>query len=172
MNVPQARGYSRTKETSPLARHSEVSLEGIPAEMKTYPAWVCWRYEERDGKPTKVPYTPGTGRRASTTDLRTWRTFEEAVEDLQRRGFDGVGFVLSTGDPFVGLDLDNCRNPETGELEGWAGEIVAASEGYAEASPSGRGVHVIVKGKAPNKRSGTIECYSSERFLTMTGRSL
>ena len=26
--------------------------------------WLCWRLEERDGKPTKVPYSPLTGTKA------------------------------------------------------------------------------------------------------------
>jgi putative DNA primase/helicase len=154
-----------------------VVFEAIPAEMKTYRAWVCWRYEERDGekKPTKVPYDPLTGRRASSTDSRTWRRFEEAVEalDLSKR-YDGIGFVFSSGDPYAGIDLDDCRDPETGELEPRAQEIVAASgeSSYAEASPSGRGVHIIVKGRAPNKRRGRIEVYSELRFFTITGRAL
>jgi primase-polymerase (primpol)-like protein len=47
-------------------------IENIPDEPTERPQWVCWRYEVRDGKPTKVPYTPGTLRRASSTDLMTW----------------------------------------------------------------------------------------------------
>ena len=35
----------------------------IPIELKSSPRWVGWRYEERKGKPTKVPYDPRRGRR-------------------------------------------------------------------------------------------------------------
>jgi putative DNA primase/helicase len=42
--------------------------ENIPEELTERPQWVCWRYEERDGKPTKVPFTPYTPIRASSTD--------------------------------------------------------------------------------------------------------
>ena len=54
------------------------TTRNIPNALTERPQWVCWRLEERDGKPTKVPYTPGTERRASSTDLMTWRPFSEA----------------------------------------------------------------------------------------------
>ncbi len=147
-------------------------LHNIPEELRRSPQWVVWRLEERDGKPTKIPYMAGGVGRASSTDLMTWRTFEEAVQALKTGRYDGVGFVFCSGDHFTGIDLDGCRDPETGALEEWAAEIIEAFGGYAEASPSGTGVHIIVRGKAPNKKRGRVEVYSSERFFTMTGRAL
>ncbi len=150
----------------------EEPLDNIPEEFRRRTQWLVWRYEERDGKPTKVPYIAGGVGKASSTDSLTWRTFEEAAQALKTGRYDGIGFVFTSGDPFAGVDLDGCRNPETGELEAWAAEIVQDLDGYAEASPSGTGVHIIVRGKAPNKRRGRIEAYSSERYFTMTGRVL
>ena len=149
-----------------------VLTENIPAEMKTYRAWVGWRYEVRDGKETKVPYDALTGRRASSTDSRTWRSFEEAEAALEIGGYDGLGFVLSTGDPFCAVDLDACRDPQTGKIEAWAEDIIAESGGYVEVSPSGGGVHIIVRAKAPNRKRDNVECYSCERFITMSGEVL
>jgi len=139
-------------------------LENIPEELRQRPQWVVHK--------EKVPYIAGGVGRASSTDSLTWRTFEEAVQALRTGRYDGIGFVFSSGDPFAGVDLDECRDPETGELEEWAEKIVAAFGGYAEASPSGTGVHIIVRGKAPNKKRGRIEAYSSERFFTVTGEKL
>ena len=139
-------------------------LENIPEELRQRPQWVVHK--------EKVPYIAGGVGRASSTDSLTWRTFEEAVQALRTGRYDGIGFVFSSGDPFAGVDLDKCRDPETGELEEWAEKIVAAFGGYAEASPSGTGVHIIVRGKAPNKKRGRIEAYSSERFFTVTGEKL
>ncbi len=150
-------------------RQTEELLENVPEEMRTYAHWVAWRLEQRDDEPTKVPYIAGGVERAKSTDSRTWRTFDQAVRALETGRYSGVGFVFSSGDPFTGVDLDKCRNPETGEIEEWAAEIIASLGGYAEISPSGTGVHVIVRGKAPNKRRGRIEVYSSERFFTVTG---
>jgi len=42
-----------------------------------------------------------------------------------------------------GLDLDGCRNPETGECAGWAEQVVDRFDSYSEASPSQTGVRVL-----------------------------
>jgi len=52
----------------------------------------------------------------------------------------------------VGIDLDKCRNPETGELEPEAQEIVRRMDSYTEVSPSGTGVHIYVIGTKPEGR--------------------
>jgi primase-polymerase (primpol)-like protein len=146
----------------------------IPEELRRRPQWVAWKLEQRDGKPTKVPYIAGGVGRADTTDLMTWRTFEQAVTALETGRYNGIGFVFCSGDHYTGIDLDDCRDPETGELEAWATELVASfGEGvYREVSQSGTGVHIIVKGKAPNKKVGQVEAYSIERFFAMTGVAL
>jgi len=36
-------------------------LETIPETLHERDQWVCWREEGRDGKPTKIPVTPGAG---------------------------------------------------------------------------------------------------------------
>jgi putative DNA primase/helicase len=149
-----------------------VRPEGIPEELKARPQWVNWKLEERNGYFTKVPYTPRAGRKASSTDLLTWGTFDEALAALRSGHYDGVGLVFSSGDPYCGIDLDGCRNSETGEVDAWAKEVVDDLDGYAEVSPRGRGVHVIVRGKTPNRRRGDIEVYSSGRFFAMTGKVL
>jgi putative DNA primase/helicase len=147
-------------------------LDNIPEELRWRRQWLVWKYEKRGDDITKVPYIAGGVGKASSTDSETWRPFEEAVQALRTGRYNGIGFVFSSGDPYAGIDIDDCRYPETGELEEWAAEVVRGLDGYAEVSPSGRGVHIIVRGKAPNKRRGSIEAYSSERYFTMTGQVL
>jgi primase-polymerase (primpol)-like protein len=80
--------------------------------------------------------------------------------------------MFCSGDPFTGMDLDGCRDPESGEVKVWAAEIVSSLGGYTELSPSGKGLHIIVKGKAPKAlKLPYIEMYSIERFFTMTGHA-
>jgi|SRR5215208_2333403 len=165
--------------------------ENITEELTERPQWVCWRIEQRssDDKPTKVPYTPGTERRASSTDLMTWTPFDEAVTAYEATEPDapeyhGIGFVFSGADPFVGIDLDDCRDPETGEITEWAAKIIErVQDGYIEISPSGTGIHVIVEGTVRGNRSrkkvrvdekvvGQVEMYGRDRFFTITGRAL
>lgn len=149
---------------------SGVRIEGIPAEMKCRPQWVLWKLEDRGNGPTKVPYSP-RGRRASSTDLATWGTFKECLTVLDR--YDGLGFVFCSGDPYAGVDLDGCRDAETGDIELWAAEIIETLDSYTEVSPSGRGVHILVKGKVPTPlKRPRIEIYSAERYFTVTGHVL
>ena len=144
----------------------------IPRELRDRRQWVNYRREVRDGKPTKVPYDPRTGRRAESDNPATWATFDEVVGALELGGrYDGVGFVFSEDDPYVGVDLDHCRDPETGAVEPWALGIVRRLDSYTEVSPSGTGLHIIVKGRLPpgRRRKGQIEMYSEGRFFTMSG---
>jgi primase-polymerase (primpol)-like protein len=52
----------------------------LPAELRTREQWVVWGYRMRDGQQTKVPYDANTTQppavAASTTELRTWASFE------------------------------------------------------------------------------------------------
>src|SRR3954454_2132000 len=114
--------------------HDVDLLDNIPEEFRRRPQWLVWKYETRDDKPTKVPYIAGSVGKASSTDSETWRTFEEAVQALRTGRYDGIGFVFSSGDPYAGIDLDGCRDPDTGELEEWARDIVRDFDGYAEVS--------------------------------------
>lgn len=157
---------------APGSGPEQHQFENIPEELRRRPQWLVWKLEERDSKPTKIPYIAGGVGKASSTDSETWRSFDEAVVALKTGRYDGIGFVFSTGDPYAGIDLDDCRNPETGELEVWAAKTVQDLDGYAEVSPSGTGVHIIVRGKAPNKKRGKVEAYSSERYFTITGQVL
>jgi putative DNA primase/helicase len=145
-----------------------------PAELARRPQWVAWRLVSREGepKPTKVPYDARTGRMASTTDPRTWATFEEAAAFCAHHEWaSGVGYVLSADDPYVGIDLDGCRDPRSGRLEPWAKAIVKRLTSYTEISPSGTGLRIFVRGELPphGRRKGSIEIYSQARFLTITG---
>jgi primase-polymerase (primpol)-like protein len=149
----------------------EGSLDNIPEPLRQRPQWVNWRNEFIDGRWTKVPYDPATGKRASTTDLMTWTTFEDAVATYDDGGYDGVGFCFCSADPFVGVDIDDCRDPETGEIEEWASTMIDKFDGaYVEASPSGKGVHIIARGQLrEGRRRGRVEIYGQERFFTFTG---
>jgi putative DNA primase/helicase len=147
-------------------------IGNIPAELRQYPQWVCWKAKsEKNGKIDKVPFDPKTGRAASSTDPATWGVFEQAVATSKNGGgYAGIGFVLNGG-PYVGVDLDDCRNPETGDIQAWAWEIAQKLNTYTEISPSGKGLRMFLKGelKNPGRRKGKIECYVTGRFFTVTG---
>lgn len=134
-----------------------------------------WKLQHREGstKPTKVPYRATLKGHvpASSTNSDTWSSYAHAVFVAQQGGFDGVGFVFA-GDGIVGVDLDGARDPDTGVLEGWAQEIVDRINSFTEVSPSGRGLHIFLRGAIPGtrRRRGPVEVYEKHRYFTFTGR--
>lgn len=145
------------------------NLEYFPTELKNLDRWVLWSSKLRDNKPTKVPFSTN-GQMASVVDIKSWTTFEQAYNsyDEDPLTYSGVGCVICT--PFVGIDLDKCRDPKTGIVELWAKEALAELNSYAELSPSGKGFHIWVKGYLKNSvRRGNIEVYVKERYFTVTG---
>jgi putative DNA primase/helicase len=129
--------------------YREFKFESIPDELKTQATWVCYRMEPRFGqpKPTKIPYNPVTGEKAKANEPTTWTAYESCVAAAERGEYAGIGFEFAP--PYVGVDLDHCRDADTGEIEDWAQEIIAHLNSYTEASPSGTGVHIIIRGSLP-----------------------
>lgn len=146
----------------------------IEPTMRNLHQWVCWRSEERGGKNTKVPYSPKTGARGRSDDSTTWGSLAEARRAVEEENHDGVGFVFTAEDPFCGVDLDACVDPNTGEIEPWAADILDSLNSYTEFSPSGEGLHVMVRASLPEgrRRGGGVEMYDRGRFFTVTGRHL
>ena len=146
----------------------------IPEELRILSQWVVWRLVTRDDKKTKLPFDPVSGKPASTTDPQSWRSFDEALIVCEQGGYSGLGFVFSGEDPYCGIDLDHVRNPETGDVEPWAQELIKRLCSYSELSQSGTGAHVIVRAKVPGRRrrNGNVEMYDEGRFFCMTGERL
>lgn len=151
----------------------------LPAELRLLPNWVLWRLEYPNGpdkKASKVPYSI-KGYKASTMNAEHWSTFDECFNILQIGGYDGLGFVFTNTD-YSGIDLDDARFFHTGEPNpnyqadlNRQIKIAHEFDSYSELSPSGTGLHIIVKGKVPDgKRTNFIELYPSGRFFTMTGQ--
>ena len=99
---------------------NNVQFHNIPEELTEYNQWVAWRAAEKnDGKITKIPVNPHTGYNASTKDPDTWSPYDVAVRYYEKHQDDiaGIGFVFTNDDPFCGIDLDDCYDPD---LKDWA----------------------------------------------------
>ena len=161
-----------------MDQHEAMPVMHLPDELKALRQWVVWRAEPRPGKhkPAKAPYQPRTGHRARTDLPATWGTFAQALARFQHGGYAGLGFVFTAGDPYCGIDLDNCRDPETGEIVAtWAWQLIHTLDSYTEISPSGRGLHVLVRATLPDhtgRKQGTLEIYDAGRYFAVTGERL
>jgi hypothetical protein len=159
-----------------------VNPAGIPAELKEREQWVAWTYfwDKAEGRWTKLPINPRTGKAAKADDPSTWGTFVEALTRYQSQTgrLDGIGYQFSSEDPFCGVDVDDCRDRDTGAVAEWGGQIIARLGSYSEISPSQTGVKVLVRAHKPGDRcrkeykTGKVEIYEQERFFALTGHHL
>lgn len=147
-------------------------LNNIPEELKKENRWVCWRLVERSGRPTKIPINPATGGQAMSNNPDTWSDYWTAHDKSITEGYSGIGFML--GDGVVGVDIDGCRDLETGKLTELAKDIINTLDSYTELSQSGTGIHIICKGKLPEgrRRKDPVEMYETGRYFCMTGNVL
>jgi putative DNA primase/helicase len=155
-------------------KKNPYNFNEIPAELKALPQWILWKFETRNGKQTKVPCQV-TGEMAQANNRRTWSTFATAVKFYLEGDYDGIGFVFSRQDNYIGIDIDKCVTD--GKTNAFATEIIDTLDSYTEFSPSEKGIHIIIKGSLPQSVLGTgrkntkhgLEIYSYGRFFTFTG---
>lgn len=147
----------------------------IPHELKELDRWCCYQIVERAGKETKLPVDANTGELAKSNDESTWAGFQAALD--ASTNYDGIGFFFK--DPYIGIDIDDVKADIDNYLnddhkDNIVSEFIDMMGSYAEISPSGNGVHIIIKGTLPDKgrRKGNIEMYPSGRFFTMTGNAI
>jgi primase-polymerase (primpol)-like protein len=148
----------------------------VPDDLAELVQWVLWRRESISGRQTKVPYSV-RGHKASSTDPRTWAPFDVVLSAWHRKPhiYAGLGFVFVKSGGLVGIDLDDCLDPE-GNLKIWArGVVERFFDSYMEISPSGRGLKIWLRGALPANLAGVqvgdgrIEMYDHARYFTVIG---
>jgi primase-polymerase (primpol)-like protein len=154
-----------------------VIPEQIPADLKALDQWLIWRYfwKADIGYWDKPPLDANkSGNAGKSTDPKTWATFAKALSTHQLGNLDGIGIALTEKNGIIGFDLDDCRNPETSEIDPWALKIVEQVHTYWEISPSGTGLRGFGYGRKPGShcRAGDFEMYSHGRYVTLTGHHL
>lgn len=162
----------------------DLNFENIPEELRAREQWVLWKIVERDGQKTKLPYQVN-GSMAKSNDASTWSDFGAARAALTP-AYSGLGFVFAEDDPFCGIDLDGCRDVESGKVADWARAIIIQLASYAEVSPSQTGVKIWVRGQWPyshhktpiadvpavSDKQAAIEVYDKLRYFAVTGQRL
>ena len=153
---------------------SSVQPDNIPKELKRLSQWVCWKSVGTK----KNPYTPGKHLKAKTNNKETWRDFKTALSWYRKNSkkYDGIGFVFTADDPYCGIDLDEAYDPDTGKIIKNV-LVVKSLSSYTELSPSGKGLHIIIKAELPpearkKEPKKKFEIYCRERFFTFTGKTM
>lgn len=104
----------------------------IPQKIIEDGLFCCWRYEERNGKQTKVPYNPRTGERAKSNDPQSFTDYQTASRVSHQ--YDGMGLGIFNG--ICAIDLDHCIDAD-GSFSQVATEIIAMMHSYTERAPAG-----------------------------------
>ena len=170
--------------TDDRPRALSVQDAAIPEELKAINQWLVWKYVKDVDAETgevswdKPPVCAKNGRPGSSTNPQTWDTHQNAYNSYLELDYDGIGFALHcrNGDEakIVGIDLDKCRDPDTGTIDEWAMDIIRAVDSYTEVSPSGRGIRMLLFGALPahGRKKGHYENYETGRYVTITGHHL
>lgn len=108
-------------------------------ELKSQKVWLCWNYETRKGKRTKVPISAsGTATGTNSEYAHTWVTYDEAIKAADKHGYNGVGFTIPQGYFFLDIDHKELTDP-------FVQLMLERFNSYAEYSVSGGGIHIYGK---------------------------
>lgn len=149
----------------------------LPSELKENALFCLWRYEERDGQITKVPYQIN-GKRANPANKHTFSDYRLVVGVAS----DYAGIGIGVFGNYCAININHCAAGS--KLTGMALDIVNIMNSYTELSPSGTGVRIIFKAGDLtydkkryyiNNRKLGLEVYvtgKTNRFVTLTGDAI
>ena len=183
------RGY-RAEQANPgkeMCMNHQNNFLSLPETIRENCRFCCWRKEHRNGTDTKVPYTPTSGNRAKSNDVKTFCSFEQALTAYNnsqntKHPYSGLGICV---DGNIGaIDIDHCLDAD-GNLNDVATAVLGAfKDCYFEVSPSGTGLRGFFRLSqdfeydtavyyTKNSRYG-LEIYLpgyTSRFVTVTGNT-
>jgi primase-polymerase (primpol)-like protein len=152
-------------------------LEGIPDELKDLRGWLYWV----GGKVPKTLWDdPATGK-SNHNNPACLASLPEVLERIgQFRCRHGLAFSFRPEFGLTYVDLDDCRDPATGELTLFAAEIVRRLNSYTEVSIGRKGLHIVARGQVPKPRMHTkrnwagrqIEMKPHSFYMTVSGDHL
>ena len=149
-----------------------------PSDHREWDAWMVHKGE-------KLPYAPWSSRDApapcskhNTTadkcdcDARwKWghepnrKCFEKATMALEDPRLKGLTFIQTEDDPFVFVDGDDVRDPDTGDVHpAFVAILEHLGMTYADVSTSGSGVHAYYRGALPGDETAPTWTIDDEPF--------
>jgi Uncharacterized conserved protein len=156
-----------------------TNTQNLPAELRENSLFCVWKYEERDGKPTKTPYNPRTGSKAMSNNPDTFTHLADAEAIQSNYEGLGVGVFGNLG----AIDIDHCIDND-GNYSDLAADIISIINSYTEISPSGTGIRALCKAsnfqydrskyyiKHPKLGLEIYIAGCTNKFVTVTGNAL
>lgn len=154
------------------------NFERIPQSLKDIDQWLLWKnvVTEQYPRGKKIPLN-GNGvftDAGSSTDPKTWSSFNIARASMERFKTTGIGFVLTKNVRVFCVDIDKCINQN--HVSDFAADVLEVfnDKTYVELSFHSDGLHIMGRGNLPENEKGGerkgIEIYDSGRYIAMTGR--
>ncbi len=131
-------------------------------ELKQHRNWIVCTAD-------KTPWRADGLKKASPTDSADWCDYATAAATVAANPGLGLGFVLTRDAGFTVVDLDSYKTQNPAILA----EHKAIHDGlqsYSEYSPSGKGIHIWLRGYASSRGlpKKFFELYSENHYMTVT----
>lgn len=156
-----------------IKKKTEKNINILRDRFGTEKVWVNYNLTKVPGRntTTKVPYSPITKRKASSTNQADWGTYEEAIASSPN-----IGIVFTPSCTLLGIDIDHCLDKGTHTINHPSAELIAQliieADTYTEISPSGTGLHLFLSLTSSlsliANRHGNFEAYTEGRYFTTT----
>ena len=110
-------------------RHFRIARSGdaygrVPSQLRELQIWLPFRTSPRpSGGVNKIPYNRH-GRKAKYTDPVEWMWFNDALKQMRKGGYAGLGIVVSKEMGLLAIDFDHCIS--NGTLDGYVEQHVAS----------------------------------------------
>ena len=176
----RAQGVCSTNSVTYRSKAERIAEQYLhfPDELKDKKIWMC-ADNHKLPKSTQwhdIPKKTGDGIlgwSGSVSEPVTWDDFESCVTHAANNRYEHLCMVLM--DPYLGIDLDHCYDPETNTfIRPECEQIIRLFEGktYIEYSRSKTGFHIICKGKKPGAgcKKNDMEMYQAV-MIPETGKS-
>jgi len=146
----------------------------IPEELRKPALWLQYYLspdpKKPDKKPRKHPCVKYATPEARAANLRS---LDYLLEN--RPPQKGMQRYVDKAEGFTYIDIDRVREPETGEIQPWAVELIDWLDTYTEVSASGTGFHLVCLGMLPEDFKldpAQVEIYAGNipnKLIAMTG---
>lgn len=139
--------------------------ESLPQWLRDECLFCCWKWDERDGELTKVPYNPNTGRRGDSSNPEAFADLDTVLRVAS--SYDGIGVGVFGLD---GIDLDHVLNEDGTLKDNEKGRVARdvldmMREAYTEISPSGDGLHILFRSSISSFFGGNKEAYAARYYF-------
>lgn len=148
--------------------------KNVPPELRGG-VWYQYYNKPDPEKPHKKPSKIPIGTWANPADRKaSGQPLDALLKKYPKRKHDGYQRFVDADGGFVFIDIDNVRDPQNGDIKPWAADMITHLNTYCEVSPSGKGFHLVARGKidADHHRNGDpVELYGGHggKLMAMTG---